>query len=633
LTTADDVRARRIVADHARSAVFCLADGVLPANSGRGYVLRRLIRRAVLQGARRLGVDGPFFHLLVEPVVGAYGSHYGALVEKRTFVEDALRSEESLFRRTLGQGNDLLRSLLASLPAGAELPGRDAFRLYDTFGFPLEVTVEVAGEQGHPVGEREFAEAMDEAQERSRSADSREAVYGGVTVQFRFESGHREGPTPTRFVGYEAARHMSVVLGAAPMLGDDGTATHEAGIALDATPFYAASGGQVSDIGTIRLVETGETLAVKDVLRQDGVLVHLVEFAPDGVAGLPKAEAAAELNRRWFGKSASAEVDLARRTAVTRHHTATHLLHAALRERLGGHVAQAGSLVAPEHLRFDFTHPSAITDGELADVEARVNELALAAVPVVTYAEVPLEEARAMGAMALFGEKYAERVRVVQIGDMRPDEPSFSRELCGGIHVANTGQLGLFKIVHEGSAAGGVRRITAVAGLQAYSWVREAEHSLRTAADRLKAPPSDVVLAIERLQEALRDERKKRERLAQAQSSSDAVVEPWGAFEWAVAKTSGLEPGDAKALADRLVDGHGNRVALVVNVEDGKLTFVCKAGPSAVAAGAHAGNVVRAAAQAAGGGGGGRADFATAGGKDASAAQAAVAAARAALPT
>lgn len=628
LSSRQDERARRIVADHARAAVFCLADGVLPSNTGRGYVLRRLVRRAVLKGARNLGIERPFFHLLVEPLAEAFGAYYAELVEKRAFVEEALRSEEALFRRTLEQGMALLREVAEGLPAGAEVPGREAFRLYDTYGFPLEVTVEMAAEQGRGVGEAEFAAAMAEAQERSRAADARESVYGGVTVVFRFA----QGPTPTRFAGYETTRTDSRIVGAVPMADDAGRATAEAGVALDVSPFYAAGGGQVSDIGTIRLVESGEELRVRDVVRQDGVYVHLVDQGvPADVVGMPAAEAAEVLNRRWFDQKVMAEADPEARAATVRHHTATHLLHAALREALGEHVTQAGSLVSPEVLRFDFTHGSALSPDEIGRVEARVNEFALAALPVVTYADVPIAEARAMGAMALFGEKYADRVRVVQVGAMPPTEPSFSRELCGGIHVANTGQIGLFKIVHEGSAAGGVRRITALAGGRAYAWAKETEAHLREAAERLKAPPSDLVGAIERLQDSLREERRKREKLAQAGGQAEAKFEPVGAVEWGVVRAEGLEPADASAMADRLVDGHGSRVALVVNKAGGKLLFVCKAGPGAVAAGAHAGNIVRAAAQAAGGGGGGRPDFASAGGKDTGAADAAVAAARAAL--
>jgi alanyl-tRNA synthetase len=624
-------RARRIIADHARSAVFCLADGILPAAAGRGYVLRRLVRRAALQGSRALGLHEPFLHHLVEAVAQTYGAHYTELDDKKAVVAEALRNEEEMFRRTLEQGSEILARELDALPAGSTLDGRAAFRLYDTFGFPLEVTAELAGERGVAVDEAGYRAAMADAQERSRGADQRDTVYGGVAVAFVFQAA--EGPTPTRFVGYEATRARTRVTGALPVLDGAGRATAQMALALEASPFYAASGGQASDTGQIKTADGGRAFRVLDVVRQDGVLVHLVEEeGGSGVEGLGQEEATAKLNEGLFHQTVEAEVDEDARRATERHHTATHLLHAALRACLGPHVAQAGSLVAPEHLRFDFTHGSAMTAAQIEAVEAQVNAYAMAAEPVLTYVDVPLEDARAMGAMALFGEKYGDRVRVVQVGGMPPEQPSFSRELCGGTHVRNTGEIGLFKIVHEGSAAGGVRRIEAVAGWRALAWAREAESTLHAAADRLKAPPREIVAAIDRMAEALRDERRKRERLAQQGAGAEVAWEAAGAIEWGVCRLADAGPEAAKAAADRHVDGKPGRVVLVVDATEGKLVFVCKAGPEAVRAGAHAGNVVKAAAQAAGGGGGGRADFATAGGRDPGALEAAVQAARAALP-
>ncbi|MGE0001260.1 MAG: alanine--tRNA ligase [Fimbriimonadaceae bacterium] len=629
LSTKDDVAARRVIADHARAAAFCIADGVLPSNTGRGYVLRRLIRRAVLKGYRRLGLQEPFLYRLVEAIVETFGSHYTELAEKQEVLVATLRYEEVLFRRTLEHGTEILIGLLGSVDKGGVLAGEDAFRLHDTFGFPLEVTQELADEQGRTVDVEGYRQAMAEAQERSRGADQRESVYGGVIVAFQFET---DGPTETVFRGYETTACPATIRGAIPVLDDQGKATGEVALALDQTPFYAAGGGQVGDTGEITIPGVRAVLEVSDVARQDGVIVHLARpQSPLGIEGMSQDEATKWLNKNLFQESAEAQVDPCERAETIRHHTATHLLHAALRQVLGTHVTQAGSLVAPEHLRFDFTHGAALNPEELAEVESMVNREVLLAQPVVTYAEVPIADARAMGAMALFGEKYADHVRVVQIGGMPPTEASFSRELCGGVHVRNTGEIGLFKVLHEGSAASGVRRIEAVAGLRAYDWVLGQERAVRDIAQKLKSNPSEIGAAIDRTLEQLREERRKRERLAQQGAGASVACEQVGPLELLVQRADGIGQDDAKAMADRLVDGKANAVALVFGVIDGKVAIVCKVGKDAQAAGAHAGNVVKAAAQATGGGGGGRPDFATAGGRDASKLDEAVEAAKAAL--
>ncbi|MBX3095392.1 MAG: alanine--tRNA ligase [Fimbriimonadaceae bacterium] len=575
--------AQRIIADHLRSATFCIADGVLPSNSGRGYVLRRLIRRAVLKGVRGLGFTDLFLHQLVGAVVEAMGDHYHEIVERREVIEETLRNEEAQFRRTLAQGTDLLSAELSRVKDGV-LPGEVAFRLYDTYGFPVEITRELAHERGVEIDDAGYATAMAEAQARSRGASEMESVYAEVGGS----DWGREVP-PTRFVGYDRTNHDSEVVGYAP-----------GRIALADTPFYAESGGQVGDTGTI-IVE-GVTLTVSDVVKEDGVFVHRVSGAPDGFSPV--------------GKSAAAQVDESRRRAIIKHHTATHLLHAALRETLGTHVTQAGSRVAPEELRFDFTHGAGMTSNEREQVEDRVNQMVMDALPVVIYSDLAIEEARGMGAMALFGEKYADRVRVVQIGGMPMSEPSFSRELCGGVHVGNTGQIGLFRIVSEGSAAGGVRRIVAVCGEAAIASVREESALLEEAARRLKTAIREVPDAIDRLSEQLKEERKRRERMAA--SGGGAVSETKiGAV---VLRTERLEDADAaavKLVADRLVEKSPSSVALVVSVTDGKVLIAAKCGAVALAAGAHAGNLVKAVAQVTGGGGGGRPEFATAGGRDA----------------
>ncbi|MCW5937282.1 MAG: alanine--tRNA ligase [Fimbriimonadaceae bacterium] len=624
-----DPRASRIIADHLRSASFCIADGVLPSNTGRGYVLRRLIRRAVLKGQRALRIEEPFMHRLVSVVVETFGDHYHELLEKKEVLEETLRNEEEQFRRTLHQGSELLARSLAELD-GNLLPGEFAFRLYDTYGFPLEVTQEIAAEGGVEVDAPGYKRAFEEAQERSRGADQREAVYGGVIAGFVFVTEADDRPTPTLFHGYHTTLTESLIVGVLPVMDEQGRATGDLAIALDQTPFYAESGGQVSDEGILE--GTNFALRVREVTKENGVYVHLATPVnlPFELRGMDADVAQAKADEELFRQHVQAKVDREVRYDTVRNHTATHLLHAALRTTLGKHVTQAGSLVAPDHLRFDFTHGKAMSPDEIAEVERIVNEYAMAAEGVVTYEGVPIDEARRMGAMALFGEKYGDSVRVVQIGDMGPFDPSFSRELCGGIHVRNTGQIGLFKVLHEASAASGVRRIVAVTGKGAYRWVAEQEEAVAKASQLLKTNPKELVAGVERLQEQLRDERRKRERLAQ-QGGSQAQVEVVGGIEFAVERLDDADPKDAQAIADRLVDGHPKRVAFVANRAEGKLLFVCKVGAEALGLGAKAGDLVREAAKVAGGGGGGRPDFATAGAKDATKLEAALQAAKDAL--
>lgn len=708
-STPEVKRAMRIVADHLRGACFCIADGVLPSNTGRGYVLRRLIRRAVLKGARTLGFGDLFFYKLAEVLISDMGGHYRELGDRREMVFETLRNEESLFRRTLDQGYQKLQESLrdvkkiisgATSTIAAELermsvitneeknqilrigkddlseyqigkatkdyeqrrlalsqiiesklragfitqevyesaksmlddlglvyPGDQAFYLYDTFGFPLEVTEEVIGEMGFSVNRESFLEAMAEAQERSRASAGMDTVYGSVGVLiFAAET----KPEPTEFLGYHAAEAETEITGAHPVMEPEG-ASDEFVLALRSTPFYAESGGQVADTGVI--VGDGFRLRVLDVTKQDGIFVHIVkpEQSPNAF-GMGQDEALMHLNKLYFGKPVHALVDADRRKAVTRNHTATHLMHAALRQTLGTHVTQAGSLVNDEILRFDFTHGAAMTPEQVSEVESAVYERIIANLPVVTYQDVPIDEARAMGAMALFGEKYADHVRVVQIGGMPPGDPSFSRELCGGIHVAATGEIGLFKILHESSAASGVRRITAVTGVGAYDWLHGQQALIAEAAHKLKAQPRDLATAVEKMLESFREERKKREKLVQQGAGSAAATEKAiGPVVLRIQKLDDADPAEAKLAADRLVDGRPEAVALVSAVADGKIMFVCKVGATALTAGAKAGDIVREAAKVAGGGGGGRPDFATAGGKDPAKADEALAAAEAVL--
>jgi alanyl-tRNA synthetase len=661
-------RAMRIIADHVRSASFCVADGILPGNTGRGYVLRRLIRRAVLVGRRYLKQDGPFFAKIWPSVQESVDHHYPEIDDRAETVSTALEQEENQFLRNLQDSEprvqavvaDLLRQAIPNYDKLAQDPSQDpfassgswpenvkallvkhgenydagkpetwpvlsgehVFRLYDTFGFPVEVTREMASYAGLAVDMEGFYQAMAEAQERSRGASGMETVYGTVQVKISalFSSGNgKQGPTPTDFVGYGTTEAEAKIMGAMPMV-EEGRPTREVVLALDKTPFYAESGGQVSDTGVIE--GKGFAFRVLDVTKQDGVYVHLaepLEFDFDWQSEDSDA-LTQQLNKKLLHQPVEAKVDRERRLAIQRNHTATHLLHAALREELGPQVAQAGSLVAENHLRFDFTHNQALSPEQLQAVEQRVNEYALAAEPVTTYADIPLEEAKQMGAMALFGEKYADRVRVVQVGEMPPQEPSFSRELCGGTHVRTTGEIGLFKIVSEASAASGVRRIEALTGTGAYYWVRAQNETVRTVAEKLKSNPQELDKAVDKMLEALKEERKKREQMARQGSVGEpSQSKKIGEVEWVVQSLTDIDAKEAQLVADRLAENQPDRAVLVSTVAGGKVMFVCKVGEGAKEKGAHAGNIIKAAAQAVGGGGGGRPDFATAGGKNAEA--------------
>lgn len=614
-------RATRIIADHIRTAVFCIADGILPANNGRGYVLRRLIRRAVLKGQRALGFEKPFFHLVYEGVAESMGDHYKELVERRDVILETLRNEEDLFRRTVSQGSIMLQHTINALlerqgetGLAQHLPGELAFKLYDTYGFPLEVTQELCEEAGVRVDEAGYEAALKDAQERSRGASGMETVYGGVTVQIQFESEEDGKPTPTRFLGYQTLHAPARIVGALPQLDENGAPNGEIVLALDQTPFYAASGGQISDEGL--LVGDGIELRVLDLHKQDGLFVHLVEpirgvSKPSGM----NPDAAREvLQKDLFNQVVQATVDVSRRRAIQRNHTATHLLHAALRHVLGKHVTQAGSYVGPDRLRFDFTHGKGMMQEEISEVERIVNERCLENVDVVTYVDIPIAEAKARGAMALFGEKYGNKVRMVEIGD-------FSRELCGGTHVRTTGEIGLFKIVSESSAASGVRRIEALTGEGAYRWALEEAHRVREAATLLKSSPAELVHAVSNVQEQLREERRKREKAEAAlvrggsASEATAIKSVKGVDLWAPPKFEGIDSKIVAGSVDDQVAKNANLVALAAVVTDGRVQFTCKVGPEAVKKGVSAGKLVGEVAKIAGGGGGGRPDFATAGGK------------------
>lgn len=671
----DVYRAIRIIADHVRTACFCIADGILPSNSGRGYVLRRLIRRAVWMAQSKLGfvdsvVDavGAFLPKLVKPVVNIFQESYPEIAQRAETIKRALELEENGFRSTLTQGYlefhfDLQRVLRAAadktqalnapafkdaldnantfeklghlvdglirapggLPKRPSLEGKQAFHFYETYGIPKEMLIEWASAANFSFDIEEFNAAMREAQERSRAAQGAGDVFGDdedIVVATA-----NNAPVETRFVGYKATEHDANLVQISPRFGKDGKTTGDFQVRLDESPFYAESGGQVGDTG--RIICDAFELEVSNTWREMGQIWSdcklasvdsSLEEAGNKLAGLSREKITQVLQTGFFFRPVRAIVDAKRRRDIIRNHTATHLLHAALREVLGKHVTQAGSLVAPDRLRFDFTHGQAMAADELSRVEEIVNGRIADSEDVCVHEDVDIAQARALGAMMLFGEKYGDRVRMIEI-------PSFSLELCGGTHVSNTSEIGLFKITSETSSASGVRRIEAVTGRGAYEWVREREEIVRETADALRTSPAEIARAAERLQQQVRELKKANER-GRAAEVSAVEVEPVqiGPF---IFYSCELKAGqdEGKLLVDRLVEKEPNAVGLVAVSANGKVTFYAKAGDEAVSKGAHAGNLVREVSKIAGGGGGGSPNFAQAGAKDPSKAGEALAAA------
>ena len=576
--------ARRVIADHIRTATFCIADGILPSNTGRGYVLRRLIRRATLKGDRSLGIKEPFMYRVFDGVVAAMGHAYPELEEQRGVITETLKNEEEAFRRTLRAGEERLLGLLS----GSEISGADAFQLYSTYGFPLEVTQELAAEAGVAVDLEGYEVALKADQALARGAQGEKSAYGDVSVAE--EQSVADAPDSSEFLGYTAleatgriVRIRSVANGFL--------------IALDQTPFYAQSGGQAGDAGTLQFSD-GSEIAVEETTKSAGIHWHLVNQLPENA----------------LGQAVLAKVDGERRNRTQPHHTGTHLLHLALREALGSHATQAGSYVGPDRLRFDFTHGSALSAEQREQIERRVNELAQANFDVVTHVDISPEEAKARGAMALFGEKYGNKVRMVEVGP--------SKELCGGTHVRTSAEVLPFRILAESSAASGVRRIEAVAGAAAREqWARE-NAELQKAATLLKTTPAELSASVEKTLIALREEKAARQKAERASMATGTVtregseIKMVGPLElWVM----DFGDKDAKLAAEQLDNFIATRpmgVGLVATQADGKITFAAKAGPDAVKAGAHVGNLVKELARIAGGGGGGRPDFATAGGRD-----------------
>jgi alanyl-tRNA synthetase len=619
-------RAMRIVADHSRGAAFLIADGVVPSNEDRGYILRRIMRRAIQQG-NALGLESPWLGRFAERTIELMGDAYPELVAERETIARWVDDEEVSFGRTLERGTELLRRLIAEAKEAETswIDAADAFKLHDTYGFPYDLTKELLAEEGLAVDDAGFEELMEEQRQRART--------GGAATAHGSEDRHEEvlafaaTAPPTRFVGYET---LAATTGVAAVRGDDGRAL----VKLEQSPFYAEGGGQVADTGLLRWAG-GEEAEVTDVYRvgEDQVL-EVVSRRPR--AGQEGPEAAGGEERARLGEEEAAVealVDREARHATMRNHTATHLLHAALRERLGTHVRQAGSAVRPDKLRFDFTHGHGLSPAELRDVEDRVNEWVKASRPV-RWLNMGRDEAEKLGAMALFGEKYGEWVRVVEVEEV-------SRELCGGTHVANTAEVGIFKIVAEGSSAANVRRIEAITGPAAIDWFREREEQLREAGELL-GNPRDPLAAARRASERLR-EAGAGEQKAQAQALGEEAETLAAAAErltgtgespltLVLGRATPSSPKQLLDLANRIQSKLGGGSAVVVGGAEGeKVGLVALFSKQAVAEGISAARIIREAAPVIGGGGGGRDDMAQAGGRDPAKLDEALATARAAI--
>ena len=582
----------RVCTDHIKSAMFMICDGVIPSNEGRGYVLRRIIRRACRHG-KLLSVNRPFLAELCRVAMKENASAYPELDAKGDYILKVLSIEEERFDATIDAGLSILSTMIdkAKANGNSELSGEDAFKLYDTFGFPIDLTREIVEESGLSLDHETFLSLMNEQRARARAA--RGSIGGWASGSASLLDGIAE----TEFVGYTETECTAKVLAiiANDMLVEE-ISEGEFSLVLDRTVFYGEGGGQVGDTGTI--LGKGTALTVDDTKKTEGVYLHLCTLEKGAVR---------------VGDELTLSIDTARRDAIRRNHSACHLLQAALREVLGSHVEQAGSYVDAERCRFDFSHYSAMTPDEIAKVEEIVNRRILLAQKVET-SLTDMETARASGAMALFGEKYGKVVRMVKMGD-------FSTELCGGTHVSSTGNIGLFRILSESSVAAGVRRIEAVTGLGVLKLLSEREALIRETARELKAPSErDLVRRAAQLDGQLRELRRSLEsaeaRLASAKLDSligSAVAV--GSLRLLTARLD-AKPDAARTLCDDIKARYPDMVAVFAAVSDGKLNFVAVCGADAVKAGAHAGNILKVISVIAGGKGGGRPDSAMSGGRD-----------------
>ncbi len=586
----------RVITDHIRSTVFLVSDGVLPSNEGRGYVLRRLLRRAARHG-RLLGIGGSFLYKIAKTVMEESKGAYPELEEKFEYIEKVIKNEEERFAETIDQGLVILEDYIKEVKSdgGKTLSGDKAFKLYDTYGFPIDLTKEIADEAGISVDEDGFTALMNEQKERARNArgDMEDAAWEEDIFKFIKE--------PTVFEGYENDETAGKILAVAKdnVLVDGAVKGDEITVVTDKTAFYAESGGQVGDSGIIE--GDGFVLEVSDVKKQNGKFLHKAIVTSGEVK---------------TGANAVTKIAKCRRTAIRRNHTAAHLLQAALKHTLGNHVAQAGSYVSEERMRFDFSHFSAMTAEELKAVETEVNMAILECIPVDNF-EAPIDEAKKLGATALFGEKYGDTVRVVKIGD-------YSIEFCGGTHARNTGNLGLFKIVSESGVAAGVRRIEAVTGMGVLALLEKVEDTALETAKALKTNPNEIASKANAISEELREAKREIESLKakMAQGSIGDLVndaEEINGIKVITKKMDdGLDMNSLRGAGDSLKQKVDCGVIVLASADGEKVNIIAMATQSAIQKGAHAGNIIREVAKITGGGGGGKPDNAQAGGKDAS---------------
>ena len=586
----------RIVTDHIRSATFMISDGIMPSNEGRGYVLRRIIRRAARHG-RLLGIDGTFLADLSNTVIEGSRDGYPELEEKKDFIFNVLTQEENKFNKTIDQGLNILADMEEKMrkSESTRLEGGEAFKLYDTYGFPLDLTKEILEEKGFTVDEEGFAAAMQEQKKKARAA-RKVTNYMGADVTV-YES--IDPAITSTFVGYDRLSHDSkiTVLTTESEIVEALTDGEVGTIIVDETPFYATMGGQSADTGIITCTD-GEFQVEDTVKLLGGKVGHIGKV----VRGMLKA-----------GDTVTLQVNEANRADTCKNHSATHLLQKALRTVLGSHVEQAGSFVNGDRLRFDFSHFSAMTKDELDRVEKLVNEKIMEAIPVETKI-MSLEDAKKTGAMALFGEKYGESVRVVQMGD-------FSTELCGGTHVSNTASIMLFKIVSESGVAAGVRRIEALTGNGVLKYYSDMENTLHKAASLVKTTPAELVQKLEHMMaemKALQSENESLKSKAAKEALGDVMdqVAEVSGVKLLAAKVPGVDMNGLRDLGDQLKAKLGEGVVVLISDKDGKVNMVAMATEGAMQKGAHAGNLIKGIAALVGGGGGGRPNMAQAGGKN-----------------
>ena len=586
----------RLIVDHIRSATFMISDGIMPTNEGRGYVLRRLIRRAARHG-RMLGIEGTFLSKLSRTVIEGSKDGYPELEEKKDFIFKVLAQEEEKFSKTIDQGLSILSGLETEMAAAGEkiLSGTDAFMLYDTYGFPLDLTKEILEEKGYEIDEDGFKACMEEQRVKARNARAVTNYMGAdATVYDQIPAA-----ITSEFVGYDTLTCESkiTVLTTETELTEALTEGVHGTVIVDKTPFYATMGGQNGDKGEITCA--GGRFVVEDTIHLLGGKIGHVGYMAEGMIK--------------NGDTVTLTVDEAYRKNICKNHSATHLLQKALKTVLGAHVEQKGSLVTPDRLRFDFAHFQAMTPEEIEKVEAIVNEEIAKALPVETKV-MSLEEAKKTGAMALFGEKYGDSVRVVCMGD-------FSRELCGGTHVANTSEIATFKIVSEAGVAAGVRRIEALTGDGVFAYYKEAEKELAEAAKLLKTTPAGILEKIAGLQNEIKALQSENESLKSKLAKDalgdvmDQVCEVNG-VKFLPAKVEGVDMNGLRDLGDQLREKIGEGVVLIASVTDGKVSLMAAVTDGAMKQGAHAGNLIKGIAALVGGGGGGRPNMAQAGGKN-----------------